>query len=84
VGIVLYIFWPAIAAFIPGGLFAIRRPIFASVSIVILLAVVTYQRLTSVLTVDRASAVGVSWAEVAVGVLVGWAGVRRFAKLPSA
>lgn len=76
-GILLFIFWPVLAAFIPGGLLANRKVAFASIFIVVLLALVTYERLTNPLVVNRASAVGVSWGEVAVGVLLGWAITRR-------
>jgi uncharacterized membrane protein YccC len=82
-GIVLYVFWPLIAAFIAGGLLANRKRAFASIFIVVLLALVTYQRLTNSMTSNRASAVGVSWAEVAVGVLLGWAITRRLSKVQS-
>jgi hypothetical protein len=81
-GIVLYIFWPAIAAFIAGGLLANGKRAFGSIFIVGLVGLATYQRLTSALTSNRSSAVAVTWAEVAVGALLGWAITRKLRKLP--
>ena len=75
-GIVLFIFWPVLAAFIPGGLLANRKTALASIFTVTLLALMTYQRLSNPMVVNRASAVAVGWGEIAVGVLLGWAIIR--------
>jgi hypothetical protein len=80
----IYLFWPVIAAFIPGGLFATRRPLFASISVVVLLGLATYQSMTNALVVNRAGAVAVSWSEVGIGVCLGWVVVRRLGNLPGA